>query len=73
MSVEEAQHYQSQPEGVTVIGQKIQNQTRVIMGTDLQGINYAEKDLGILHQHQLEQEVAAYSCSKGNLLYPGLY
>lgn len=73
MSVEEPQRYQSQSEGVTMIGQKIQNQTRVIMGTDLLEINYAEKDLGILHQHQIERESAAYSCSKGNQPYPGLY
>lgn len=43
MSVEEAQHYQSQPEGVTMIGQKIHNWTWVIMGTDLLEINNAEK------------------------------
>lgn len=40
MSVEEAQHYQSQSGGVTMIGQKIQNKTWVIMGTDLLEINY---------------------------------
>ena len=52
MSVEKAQHYQSQSERVTMIRQKMQNQTWVIMGTDLLEIKYAEKDLGILHQHQ---------------------
>lgn len=66
MSVEEAEHYQSQSEGVTMIGQKIQNKTWVIMGTDLLEINYVEKDLGILHRHQIEQQSAAYSCSKGD-------
>lgn len=73
MSVEEARHYQSQSEGVTMIGQKTQNQTWVITRTDLLEINHAEKDLGILHQHQTEEESATYSCSKGNQPYPGLY
>lgn len=73
MSIEEAEHYQSQSEGVTKVGQKIQNQTWVIMGTDLLEINYAEKHLGILYQHQIKQESATYSCSKGDQSYPGLY
>lgn len=73
MSIEEAEHYQSQSEGVTMVGQKIQNQTWVIMGTDLLEINYAEKHLGILHQHQIKQKLATYSCRKGDQSYPGLY